>query len=286
MRLALKAGREVWPAAGGSAGALSDKGKTRPAGLTATPMAHDDRTSDQFIREVDEELRRDQLKSLWDRFGLFVIAAAVLIVLITAGYRGWIWWQDRQAAEWGDRYVAAVEASESGERDRAEEMLSEIVEKGAGGYPVLARLRLAAVRAEAGQTDAAIELYDNVAADRSVEAVIRDLARLRAALLALNQDELDGAVERAEGLAVSGSPWRHAAREVLGTAAFERGQLEEARERFVAIQQDAESPREARTRATVMIELIDGMTERPGGSPQAQGEGAARVAAEGERSQQ
>jgi hypothetical protein len=249
-------------------------------------MAHDDRTSDQFIREVDEELRREQLKSLWDRFGLFLIGAAVLIVLITAGYRGWIWWQDRQAAEWGDRYVAAVEAAESGERDRAEELLSEIIDNGAGGYPVLARLRLAAVEAEAGQTDAAIELYDRVAADRSAEAVIRDLARLRAALLLLNQDDFDGAVERAEGLAVSGSPWRHAAREVLGTAAFEQGQVEQARERFVTIQQDAESPRQARARATMMIELIDGMTERPGGSPQAQGQRPARIAAEGEGSQQ
>lgn len=250
-------------------------------------MAHDDRTSDQFIREVDEELRREQLKSLWDRFGLFLIAAAILVVLITAGWRGWVWWQERQAAEWGDRYVAAVEAAESGERERAEELLTAIIQEGAGGYPVLARLRLAAVQAEAGQTDAAIELYDNVAADQSVEAVIRDLARLRGALLALNQDDLEGAAERVEGLAVSGSPWRHAAREVLGTVAFERGQMEEARERFLAVQQDAEAPREARTRATVMIELIDGMTAPPAGSPQAQGEGEAQVgAAETEGPQQ
>jgi hypothetical protein len=245
-------------------------------------MAHDDRTSDTFIREVDEELRRDQLKSLWDRFGLFLIATAVLVVLITAGYRGWVWWQERQAAEWGDRYVAALEAAESGERERSEELLSTIVEEGAGGYPILAQLRLAAVRAEAGQTDAAIAIYDAVAADRAVEAVIRDLARLRAALLALNQDDLDGAAERAEGLAVSGSPWRHAAREVLGTIAFERGDLQAARERFLAVQQDAEAPREAQSRATLMVELIDGMTAPPAGSPQAEGQGPEQVGAAGE----
>lgn len=243
-------------------------------------MAHDDdRTSDTFIREVDEELRRDQLKALWDRFGLYLIAAAVLIVLITAGYRGWVWWQEREAARWGDQYVAAMEAADDGEHQRAEALLREIVAEGAGGYPLLARLQLASIQAEAGQTAAAIEMYDNIAAERSVEAVIRDLARLRAALLALDEGDLEGAEERVEGLAVSGSPWRHSGREVLGTVAFQRGELAEARERFAAIQQDAEAPGEVRSRATLMIELIDGMTERPAEEPQAQGEGQARVGA-------
>jgi hypothetical protein len=243
-------------------------------------MAHDDdRKSDTFIREVDEELRRDQLKALWDRFGLYLIAAAILVVLITAGYRGWIWWQERQAAHWGDQFVAAMEAAEAGEQARAEALLDEVISEGAGGYPLLARLRLAAIQAEAGQTAAAIEIYDGIAAERSVEAVIRDLARLRAALLALDQGDLDGAAERVEGLAVSGSPWRHSGREVLGTVAFQRGQLGEARERFVAIQQDAEAPNEVRSRATLMIQLIDGMTDGPAGEPQAQSEGQARIGA-------
>ena len=243
-------------------------------------MAHDDdRTSDTFIREVDEELRRDQLKALWDRFGLLLIAAAILVVAVTAGYRGWIWWQEREAARWGDQFVAALEAADAGEQARAEALLAEVAAEGTGGYPLLARLQLAAIQAEAGQTAAAIEIYDGIAAERSVEAVIRDLARLRGALLVLDEGDLDGAAERVEGLAVSGSPWRHAGREVLGTVAFQRGEYEEARERFAAIQQDAEAPREVRSRATLMVQLIDGMTERPAEEPQAAGEGQARMGA-------
>ena len=44
--------------------------------------------SDVF-KEVDEDLRREQLKSIWDRFGAYIIGAAVLIVVATAGYRLW-----------------------------------------------------------------------------------------------------------------------------------------------------------------------------------------------------
>ena len=62
-------------------------------------MATEDRQSEQFIREVDEELRRAQLKAIWDRFAPLIVGVCVLVVLVTAGYRGWIWWQAREAAQ-------------------------------------------------------------------------------------------------------------------------------------------------------------------------------------------
>ena len=53
-------------------------------------MANDERQSEQFIREVDEELRRAQLKAIWDRFAPLIIGVCVLVVAVTAGYRGWM----------------------------------------------------------------------------------------------------------------------------------------------------------------------------------------------------
>ena len=80
-------------------------------------MANDDRRSEQFIREVDEEYRRAQVGALWDRFGWLVIAACILVVLVTAGYRGWAWWQHREAAQYGDVYLAAIEKLDGEQRD-------------------------------------------------------------------------------------------------------------------------------------------------------------------------
>ena len=42
----------------------------------------------QFIREIDEELRRERLMKLWERYGAYAVGAAVLIVAATAGWRG------------------------------------------------------------------------------------------------------------------------------------------------------------------------------------------------------
>jgi len=227
-------------------------------------MANDERQSQQFIREVDEELRRAQLKSLWDRFAPLIIGVCVLVVLLTAGYRGWIWWQARQAAEEGDRFAAAIEAIEGGNRAEGEAALTRIAEEGSEGYAALARLRLAGERAAAGAKPEALAAYDALAADEGVDDSLRSLARLRAALLALDAGDLAGARDRAAPLDVAGSPWRHAAREVLGMAAYQGGDLQAARDFFTAIQQDAETPQDIWMRSGMMVSLIDGQLAAPG----------------------
>lgn len=223
-------------------------------------MANDDRTTDQFIREVDEELRRDQLKTLWERFGTLIIAVCVAVVAITAGYNGWVWWQEKQAAEAGDRYLAALRSIDGEDTAQARESLADIATSGPHGYAMLARLRAAALAAQSGDTSTAMSNFDAIAADSGADQTIRDLARLRAALIALDTGDLDGAESRVETLVIAGNPWRHAAREITGTVAYARGDLAAARERFATIQSDAEAPADARNRAGLMLSLIDGQT--------------------------
>lgn len=227
-------------------------------------MANDDRQSQQFIREVDEEFRRAQLKAIWDRFAWLIIGVCVLVVLLTAGYRGYLWWQERQAAQAGDRFLAAVEAIESGNRAEGEAELARIVEEGVGGYPVLAQFRLAGEKAAAGAKAEAMAAYDAIAADNAATEPMRALARIRAALLALDAGDLAGARERTQPLDAPGSPWRHAAREVLGTAAYASGELQQARDYFTAMQQDAETPPDLWVRSGMMLSLIDGQIASPG----------------------
>jgi hypothetical protein len=221
-------------------------------------MSNDDRTTDQFIREVDEELRRDQLTELWKRFGTLIIVVCVAVVAITAGYNGWVWWQEKQAAEAGDRYLAALQSIDGEDTAEARLALKDIADSNPGGYAMLARLRSAALAAQSGDTNTAMAGFDAIADDRGADQTIRDLARLRAAMVALDTGDVDGAENRVETLATSGNPWRHAAREIHGTAAYARGDLVAARERFATIQSDAEAPADARSRAGLMLSLIDG----------------------------
>ncbi|MBZ8131747.1 tetratricopeptide repeat protein [Afifella sp. IM 167] len=225
-------------------------------------MTQDDRTSDPFIREVDEELRREQLKSLWDRFGLLIIAVCVLVVVITGGYRGYVWWQAKQASETGDRYLTALESIEKGNVEEGRATLDKLASEG-GGYGMLARLREAELAASGEDRSAALKAFDDIASDGSVPSVMRDLAHVRGALIALDAGDLDGAESRVEGLDEAGNPWRYSAREILGLVAYQRGDLEAARERFISIGEDAQAPQGLRSRAGLMIAVIDGQAETP-----------------------
>ena len=89
----------------------------------------------------------------------------MLIVAITAGYRGWIWWQERKAAQAGDRFMAALAEIESGDRAEGEAELAAIAADCDAGYSALARLRLAGEKAGAGDKPEALAAYDAVAAD-------------------------------------------------------------------------------------------------------------------------
>ena len=163
-------------------------------------MANDERQSEQFIREVDEELRRAQLKALWDRFAPLIIGVCVLVVLITAGYRGWIWWQERQAAQAGDRFMAALEEIESG--DRGEGRGGARGDRRGGAGPAMPRWRgcaLPARRRRRATKPEAIAAYDAVAATtRACRSRCATSARIRAALLALDTGDLAGAKQRAD----------------------------------------------------------------------------------------
>ena len=219
-----------------------------------------------IFREVDDDIRRDQMKKLWDRFGPFVIGAAVLIVLATAGFRGWEYWQTRQAENAGDRFIAAIEAANAGEHEQAVAALEDLASDGSGAYPVLARFRLATEKASAGDNAGAIGEYDAVADDRSVSSEIRSIARLRAAFILVDTSTAAELMERIGDLAETGNPWRHTARELLGMASWRNGDFEAARGYFEQVSVDQETPNDLRQRSQVMLGLINARIGQPADS--------------------
>ncbi len=217
-----------------------------------------------IFKEVDEDLRHERLRKLWDRFGPYVIGLAILIVVGTAGYRGWIYWQERQAQANGDRFLAALTLSDQGKHDEAIAALKAIEANGSGGYPILAGFRIASELAATGKTQDALAEYDAIAAKSGISADLKSLARLRAAALLVDSDSLADLEKRLSDLAGTGNVWRHNARELLGLAAWRVGDYEAARKYFDEINSDQEAPADLRQRAQVMLSLI---TARIGAPP-------------------
>ena len=207
-----------------------------------------------IFREVDEEVRREQLKKLWDRYGNYVVAAAILLVAAVAAWRAYMWWEAKKAAETGAAFEAAATLAEAGKRGEAEAAFAKIAADGTAGYRHLARMREAA---EFAQSDAkaAIAAYDQIAADRAVGPVLQDLAALRAAALLIDTGALEEAQRRLEPLAANDRTFRHTAREFLVLAAWRAGDTAAAKRWFDLITTDAQTPAATRSRVEMLMAL-------------------------------
>ena len=210
-----------------------------------------------IFREVDEEVRREQLKKLWDHYGNYVVVAAVLLVAAVAAWRAYMWWEARKAAENGAAFEAATALAEAGKRGEAEAAFAKIAADGTAGYRHLARMREAA---ELAQSDAkaAITAYDQIAADRAVGPVLQDLAALRAAALLIDTGALEEAQRRLEPLAANDRTFRHTAREFLVLAAWRAGDTAAAKRWFDLIMTDAQTPAATRSRVEMLMALGTG----------------------------
>jgi hypothetical protein len=215
-------------------------------------------SDDSFIREVNDEIRREQAQALWDRFGPAILGLAILVVLGTAAVVGYRYWDETRANRSGDAFSQALKLANDGKSDDALTALQQLEKDGYGAYPLLARMRAATVKADKGDFAAAVADFDGVAADTAIPQGIRDMARLRAALLLVDHGSFADVSSRVEALTADNNTLRHTAREALGLAAWKEGKTQDALKLFDQIAADDGAPRNARQRATLMSELIRG----------------------------
>jgi len=208
-----------------------------------------------IFQEVDEEVRREQLKKLWQRYGNYIIAACVMVVAAVGAWRGYEWWETKKATEAGAAFEQAVTLAERGKREEAEAAFAKLAVDGTAGYRVLARLRDAAELAGSDRK-AAIAVYDEIAADNGVGPVMGDLARLREALLLVDTSSYGDMRARLEPMTAADRVFRHSARELLALSAWKGGDMGAARHWTDMITADPQTPPATRSRAEVLSELI------------------------------
>jgi hypothetical protein len=205
--------------------------------------------------EVDEEVRREQLKKLWERYGNYVIAAACALILAVAAWRGYEYWEARKAAEAGAAYDAATMLADEGKHEEAEAAFAKLAADGTAGYRVLARLRQAAELAER-DPKAAVAAYDAIAAETPGQPLVSDLAAIRAAFLLVDTAKLDEMTMRLDPVAQPNGVFRHTARELLALSAWRNGDAAAARRWADAAKNDPEAPAALRARMDVLTELL------------------------------
>jgi hypothetical protein len=207
-----------------------------------------------IFHEVDEEVRREQLKKLWERYGAYVIAAAVLLVVAIGGWRGYQWWEAKKAAEAGAAFEAAAQLAADDKHQEAEVAFAKLAAEGTASYRVLAKLREAAEHAHR-DPKAAVAAYRTIIAAPDANPVLKELASIRAGYLMVDLSPFDEVKVLLEPLTAADRPFRHSARALLTLAAWRANDAAAIKRWSDMALADAETPVSTRGQIEMLLSL-------------------------------
>lgn len=213
-------------------------------------------SDDLIFREVDEDVRRDRATEMARRYGPYAIAAVVLVIAATAAVVGWREYTASEQQAQGARFEQAMILLESEKPAEAAEIFEALVAEGSEGYRALAGQQAAAARAAAGDDAGALSAFDRIRRDSDLPAEQRDLAAIKAAMLALKTQGADAATERLQPVIDGSGPFRGVAREVQAAAQLTAGDSEAAIATLKALTQDATSSDGVKARAEQFLRAL------------------------------
>lgn len=229
-------------------------------------------SQDVFLREVDDALREDELRTAFQRWGKIAIGVVVAALLGLAGY---LFWQQRShgsAAADSEQLTIALDNVEAAQLDAGAAKLAALAKDGGDGAGALGRLMQGGIAAEQGKSAEALKLFEAVSADAGVPQAYRDLAAIRAVALNFDAMKPEDVIARLKPLAEPGKPWFGSAGELVGLAYLKQGKKDLAGPLFAAISRDKQTPDSLRARTRQMagvlgVDAIDDVARAAGTAP-------------------
>ncbi len=206
-----------------------------------------------IFQEVDEELRQENYAKLWTRYGRFIIAAAGLLILGVAGFKGWEAYDLDRRAGLSESYAAAFDQLAEEQDAAAQTALAEIADPADRGYGALAAFARARLLAEAGQTAEAVAIWDEIADKTSAGESFRDIATLLSVMHQIDSGDSAALRGRLTPMIDKGGSFRPSALELSALLAIRDGDLELARRQLDEIILDLETPAALRERANQLL---------------------------------
>lgn len=230
-----------------------------------------DTTNEAFLREVDEEYRRDRLVNIWKNYGRWIIGAVVvalvaLAVFLYMGHRS-----NSASGVQGEQYDAALRLVEENQPDKAMPELDKLAKSGVDGYAGMALITQGNLLLQKGDAKGAAAKFAAVASDASYPQPFRDLALLRQTSTEYDSLKPEQVIERLKGMAVPASPWFGTAGEMVAASYLKQGKRADAGKLYGQIAQGGENvPETIRQRAVTLAGVlgVDAIVQSTGNSVQ------------------
>ncbi|MGE3623839.1 MAG: tetratricopeptide repeat protein [Bdellovibrionales bacterium] len=213
-------------------------------------------THNPIFQEIEADLERQRVEALWKRYGGWVVAAAVLVIVATAAYTGWHSWRAEREQKATSALIGIL-GNDVADSKKIEDLESFASENRGETAAVFARLHAAEISADSGDLAKAIGIYNEIAGNAKADPAIRQLADLYAVKAQLDTGNPAELQQRLRPLLADNAPWRHTAKELSAFLALKKGDKEMARQLFTELSQDAGVPSSLAARAADMTRYVN-----------------------------
>jgi hypothetical protein len=214
-------------------------------------------TDEAFLREVDEEYRREQAMQLFRRYGRLILGAVVLLLVAFAGYLYWQHHTQSAAGAQGEQFDAALRQVEQGQPDKALPELEKVASGSGEGYAALARIAQGNLLLQKNDAKGAATRFAEVANNAKYAQPFRDLALIRQTVAEYDSLKPQVVIDRLKGLANPNSPWLGTAGELVAAAYLKAGNRAEAGRLYGQIAQGGDKvPETIRQRAVQLAGVL------------------------------
>ncbi len=215
-------------------------------------MAIKPANNEAFYREVDEELRREQLTSTWKRYGRWIVLGVILLLAAIGGAIYWQQQRQQRIAQQAETLTGTFEEIQSGKTKAVQPKLDQLAKEGTPGYGAAALLTKADLALQEGQDAQAITAFQQIADNGDLPAPYRELALIRRTAVEYDKIEPAIVIQRLNRLAVAGNPWFGSAGEMVALAYLKQQKPQEAARIFAAMAKDETIPASIRSRSVQM----------------------------------
>ncbi len=218
---------------------------------------------DAFLREIAEDCKNDQLKSLWNQYGLVIILLVAAALTAAVSFETFKSWRARRNQELSNAYAVAVSLQNQGRLDESMSILQNLAQSNRGIYGDIARLQMANIYFEQGKTLEATDMLQQLAADDDVNPQMRDIATIKLASYKLDTDAPSQEIaDMLTPLTKDGSSWGNIAHELLAMLAIRDGDINLAKAEYEAVINSGNVQDTLKARAQDMLTILNDASKK------------------------
>lgn len=217
-----------------------------------------DNNEDAFILEVNEELKNEKIKQIWEKYGLFIIAVVTVSLTAAISFETIKSWYNKKFQDISDAYSAAIVLQEQEKYEESNNVLKSVEEKADGHiYAQLVQFQQANILLEQNKTDEALAILQNIINDENSDKSLKEVAIIKIASHKLENATFEDIEALLKGMVEENGNWTVIAQEILAMSAIKYKKLDKAKELYANILANPETPENIKAKAQDMILLLN-----------------------------